>query len=256
MSHIPVAIQLYSVRDLMEKDVPQTLKDMAAIGYAGVEFAGYFGHSAADLRKLLDDLGLKAEGTHTMLEAFSHDKLAKTIEDHQTLGAPYAIIPWLPEERRSTYEACISIAAELTEVAVSLRGSGIQTGFHAHEGDMRPIETPAGPQSAWSIIAENTPEDFVMQYDTGNGVSGGADPVAPITDFPGRSGSVHLKEHNPPGVPAITNTGAVPWLEVFKACESVGGTKWYVVEAEVYGDLTSLEVVTKCFENLKALGKV
>ncbi len=240
----------------MERDVPQTLKDMAAIGYAGVEFAGFFGHSAADLRKLLDDLGLKAEGTHTGLGQFSEEHLAQTIADHQALGAPYAIVPGLALERRNSYDACLATAAEFTKIAEALRGSGIQTGFHAHEGDMHPLETPSGPKSAWSLLAENTPDDFVMQYDTGNGVSGGADPVAPIRDFPGRSASVHLKEHNPPGVPAITNTGAVPWPDVFQACESVGGTKWYVVEAEVYGDMTSLEVVTKCFENLKALGKV
>ena len=147
----------------------------------------------------------------------------------------------------------MATAQEFTAIASSMRGSGVQTGFHCHDQDMKPL---SGGDSAWNILASHTPQDFVMQYDTGNGVVGGADPVQPILQFPGRSGSVHLKEAAGPGAPAITNTGQVPWAQVFQACESVGGTTWYVVEAEIYGDFTSMEVVKKCFDALQLLGKV
>lgn len=249
---IPVALQLYSVRDFMEKDVASTLDQVAEIGYAGVEFAGFFGHTAQDLRHLMDDAGLRCAGTHTGLAQFADELLEATLADHTTLGAPYAIIPWLPAERRDTPEACLRTAEEFTRLAEKVRGSGIQVGFHAHDADMRPL---CDGVSAWETLARNTPEDFVMQYDTGNGVNGGADPVGPILQFPGRSGSVHLKEAAPEGAPAIIGTGHVPWPEVFAACESVGGTTWYVVEEEIYGEFTSMEVARRCFIALKQWNK-
>lgn len=246
---IPIALQLYSVRDFMEKDVAKTLDRVAGMGYAGVEFAGFFGHSAQDLRHLLDGNGLLCAGTHTGLAAFSDDQLEKTLADHHVLGAPFAIVPWLPTERRDTPEACLRTAEEFTRLAEKVRGSGLQVGFHAHDADMRPLSDGV---SAWETIARNTPDDFVMQYDTANGLNGGADPVAPILQFPGRSGSVHIKEAATDGAPDIIGTGLVPWPDVFAACESVGGTKWYVVEAEIYGDFTSLDVASASLAAVRA----
>jgi sugar phosphate isomerase/epimerase len=250
---IPVALQLYSVRDVMEKDVAGTLRAVAEMGYAGVEFAGFYGQTAQQLRDLLDATGLRCAGTHTWLTGFDEENLEATMDDHRVLGAPFALIPWLPEERRNSPEACRSTAEWFTRLAERVRGSGIQVGFHAHDSDMRLL---ANGESAWDVLARNTPEDFVLQYDTANGISGGADPVKPILEFPGRSHSVHLKESAQEGEPAIIGTGRVPWAEVFAACESVGDTKWYVVEAEIYGDLTSMEVAQKNCESLKNLHKV
>jgi len=91
-----------------------------------------------------------------------------------------------------------------------------------------------------------------MQYDTANGMSGGADPVRPILDWPGRGASVHLKEwagaHG-----AILGEGEIPWRRVLDACESVGGTEWYVIEYEIDEDKDPVSSVGKCLENLKAL---
>lgn len=236
----------------MESSVAQTLDEVAEIGYAGVEFAGFFGHSAAQLKSMLDERGLRCAGTHTPLSAFIGDALAQTIDDHGVLGAPFAIVPWLPPERRDTHAACLTTATELTQVADRLRGTGLQTGFHCHDTDMAPLEQGV---SAWDLIAQNTPMDCLMQYDTGNAASCGADPVQPILNYPGRSLSVHLKEFSPTGGPAVTATGVVPWAEVFSACETVGGTRWYVVEGEVYGELTPMQLARDCFEALRLLGR-
>jgi sugar phosphate isomerase/epimerase len=237
----------------METSVERTLDQVAEIGYAGVEFAGFFGRSAAQLRAMLDERGLKCAGTHTGLDGFMDQTVGQTIEDHQALGAQFAIVPWFPPARRDTHAACLATAADLAQAAERLRETGLQTGFHCHDTDMATLDQG---MCAWDIIAQNTPADFLMQYDTGNAASGGADPVAPILRYPGRSLSVHLKEFSPTGGPAVINTGAVPWPEVFSACESVGGTRWYVVEGEVYGPYAPMELARRCFEELAVLGKV
>src|SRR5687768_6390350 len=99
MSRIPLAIQLYSLRDECATDLPGTLKAVADMGYEAVEFAGYFNHSAQDLRKVLDDLGLKCAGTHTAMATLQGDELQRTAEFNATLGNPFLIVPWVsPEE--------------------------------------------------------------------------------------------------------------------------------------------------------------
>src|SRR5271156_4491349 len=94
---IPIALQLYSVRDDCAKDFFGTIARVAAMGYAGVEFAGYHGASASDIRKVLDDNGLKCAGSHTGLDLMVGDALEATIEFHKTLGCENLVVPWLPE---------------------------------------------------------------------------------------------------------------------------------------------------------------
>ncbi|MHB8637486.1 MAG: sugar phosphate isomerase/epimerase family protein [Fimbriimonadaceae bacterium] len=245
----PVALQLYSVRHACERDLYGVLRKVAEFGYEGVEFAGFYGHEPADIRRQLDDLGLKAEGTHTGIGQLSDAEFAATVEAHKTLDAPYCIVPGLPEDMRNTPTACAETAKKLTELTHKLEAHGLRCGFHAHHADLLPLE---GGKSAWYLLAAGTPESFIMQYDTANGMSGGADPVKPIVDWPGRGASVHLKEwagaHG-----AILGEGEIPWKRVLDACESVGGTKWYVIEYEIDEDTDPVTSVGKCLANLRAL---
>lgn len=246
---IPIALQLYSVRHECADDFFGVLEQVAKMGYAGVEFAGYHGKSAADLRKVLDDNGLVCEGTHTPYQALADDQLEATVELHKTLGTTFAIIPGIPESMRSTPDECLKVSAWMTELVAKLEPHGIRTGFHCHAGDMKILE---GGKSAWQIFVENTPEAFIMQYDTANGLCGGADPVQPIRDCPGRNASLHLKgwqgDH-----PALVGEGDIDWKAVFEAAENGGGVQWYVVEHEE--ETNSLEKVAQCLQNLRALGK-
>ncbi len=245
---IPIALQIYSVREAAEKDLFGVLEAVARMGYDGVEFAGYYGHDPKDIRKVLDDLGLKAEGTHTGISLLDAEHIDATIETHKILGAEYCIVPWLPEDSRNTADACKATGDQLTKITERLRGEGLRCGFHAHEGDMHPID---GGKSAWYRLADATPADFIMQYDTANGLSGGADPVQPILDLPGRNASTHLKEAND----LIIGDGPIPWAKVFEACETVGGTKWYVVEYEATSGRPPLDAVDDCLKSLRKMGK-
>jgi sugar phosphate isomerase/epimerase len=246
---VPIALQLYSVREDCAKDLLGVIRQVADMGYDGVEFAGYHGHSAEDIKAVLDETGLKAAGTHTQWSQFDDENFDNTVQVHKTLDCQFAIIPWIPEELRNTSEACKTTAAKLTEICAKLRSHGLRTGFHAHSGDMEPLDNG---QCAWDIIAANTPDDFILQYDTANGVAGGADPVKPISDWPGRNASLHLKEWRG-GHGAVIGEGDVPWPRVFEAAEKGGGVEWYVVEHETESAMTPLQSVDACLKNLKKL---
>lgn len=247
---LPIALQLYSVREDCAADLAATIKRVAEMGYDGVEFAGFHGHSPKDIKHMLDDHGLKAYGTHTPLEAIQEENLATTIAAHHTLACPFVIVPWLPEETRKTEAACIATAERLTAAHAKLEAEGLRGGFHVHAGDVKPLENG---KSAWDLIAAHTPASFLMQYDTANGLAGGADPVQPILDWPGRSTSLHLKGWGD-GKPAFVGEGDIDWPAVLKAATEVGGTEVYVVEHEEYSVLPALEAVAKCRENLRQFG--
>ncbi len=249
---IPIALQLYSVRDDCAQDFFGTIAKVAAMGYAGVEFAGYHGASASDIRKVLDDLGLKVAGTHAGFNTLQDDAIDATIEFHQVLGCSNLIVPWLPSETRATPEACKETADKLNAIGEKLKPFGMRTGFHCHDADMHPLE---GGKSAWDLLAEYTTSDFILQYDTANGMAGGADPVQPILNWPGRGISTHLKEWSGEHGAKVIGEGLIPWAKVFEACETVGGTEWYVVEHESYEGMTPLEAVDQCLKNLRAMGK-
>src|ERR1700749_1481131 len=90
---IPVGVQLYSVREDCKKDFPGTLAALAKMGYPAVEFAGYWDRSAVEIKKMLDDNGLVACGSHTPSEMVQPDKLQATIEFNQTIGNRFIIVP-------------------------------------------------------------------------------------------------------------------------------------------------------------------
>ena len=249
---IPIALQLYSIREDCARDLIGCLSKVAEMGYQGVEFAGYHGHSAADLRAALDANNLVCEGAHVGLSLLDEANFDSTVAFHKELGCPWLIVPWMPESMHSSVEATKQTAEMLTELVGMLAEHGLRTGFHAHQGDMVVLENG---QTAWDILAENTPAEFIMQYDTANGMSGGADPVQPIRNWPGRAQSLHLKEWSGEHGAKVIGEGVIPWADVFDAAENGGGTEWYVVEHESYDGMTALEAVDKCLENLRGMGK-
>jgi len=246
---IPVGVQLYSVRNDCQKDLPGTLAAVAKIGYKGVEFAGYYGRKADELRKLLDDNGLKCCGTHTGWGTILGEKLAGTIEFNKTIGNKYLIVPGgLPGKTFASVEGCKETAKIFNEQAAKAKEAGMVVGYHAHGGDFKKIDG----ETVWDVLFANTNKEVVMQMDVGNCIGGGGDPYATLRKFPGRSLTIHLKEHGgAKGAPV--GEGEVKWKEVFDICETTGATEWYIVEHE--SGSSPVESIKACFENLKKLGK-
>ncbi len=252
MALIPLALQLYSVRDDCKKDLASVIRQLADMGYEGVEFAGFHGHDAADVRQMLDDAELRCAGSHTALDELSDEKLETTAAYLKIIGCPYVIVPSLPPERRNSVAACKETAQTLTRIAKKLRKHNMLLGFHCHADDMKPLD---GGPSAWEVLRDQTPDTFIMQYDTANGMAGGADPVEPIRQIPRRAITVHLKEYAGGQGKAVVGEGQVPWEQVFRACERDGGTHWYIVEQEGHPSLSPMDAARQCIENLRAMGK-
>jgi sugar phosphate isomerase/epimerase len=244
---IPVGLQLYSVREQCQKDLPGTLAAVKKIGYPAVEFAGYYDRSAKDLRKLLDDNGLVACGTHTPYESVQGDKLKETVEFNRTIGNKFLIVPWMNEAKSK--QEWLDRAKLFNEIADKVKPDGMWVGYHAHQHDFKEIEGVA----AWDLFFGNTKAEVIMQLDTSNCCEGGADPVAVLKKYPGRARSIHIKAFGG-GPDAVIGEDKVDWKAVFAFCESKGKTQWYVLEHESGKD--PLDAVKRSYEALKKMGKV
>ncbi len=250
---LPIGLQLYSVRKQCEEDLPAVLKAVAAMGYEGVEFAGYYDRTADELKKMLDDNGLKCCGTHlrtriNTLADGNYDEFDKEVEFNQVLGNPYLVFPWMPDDMRNSAEACKKTGALLDTLAERIKKVDAYVGYHAHGGDFAKI----GDSTQWDLLFENSCDRVIMQMDIGNCLGGGGDPYATLKKFPGRSLTVHLKEHGG-DAKAPVGEGEVDWKKVFRICESKGGTKWYIVEHESGDDPEAS--IGACLKNLRKMGK-
>ena len=250
MGKIPIGLQLYSIREDCQKDLPGSLKAVAKMGYEGVDFAGYYGWEAKDIRKMLDDLGLKACGGHLGLNTLLGDELKKTVEFQRTIGNKYLIVPGLPEERRNSRQAWLGTAEIFNEIAEKLLPEGMLTGYHNHAIEFTPLDG----ELPWDTLFSNTRKEVIMQLDMGNALHGGADPVPFLEKYPGRATTVHLKEYSKTNDKAVIGEGDVRWDDVFRLCETVGGTEWYIVEQESYA-YPPLECVDRCIKALRDMGK-
>ncbi len=245
-SRIPVGLQLYSLREQCKTDLPAMLAAVSKIGYKGVEFAGYHGHSAKDLRKMLDDDGLIACGTHTPYDSVLGDKLKETVEFNRVIGNKFLIVPWMTGKSKQEW---LDKAKLFNEIADKVKADGMWVGYHAHAHDFQKFEG----ESAWDIFFGNTRPEVIMQLDTSNCLQGGADPVTVLKKYPGREQTIHLKAYGA-GPEAVIGEDKVDWKPVFEFCESKGKTQWYVAEHETSKD--PLDAVKRSFEALRKLGKV
>ncbi|MGB9681419.1 MAG: sugar phosphate isomerase/epimerase family protein [bacterium] len=248
MARIPIALQLYSVREDCGKDFIGTIKAVSEMGYEGVEFAGYYNKDAKELKKILDDLGLKVAGTHIGINTLLGEELKKTIEFNSILDNKFLIVPGLPPEYISSKNAWLNTAKIMNEISEKLKPYNMYVGYHNHDIEFKQLEG----EIPWDVFFGATNKDVVMQIDIGNAIHGGANPIEILKKYPGRAKTVHIKEY-PFTAPAV-GEGEVKWDEIFSLCETIGGTEWYIVEYETPGR-PPLESVKRCIENLKRMGK-
>ncbi|MBI5383743.1 MAG: sugar phosphate isomerase/epimerase [Verrucomicrobia bacterium] len=236
---IPIALQLYSVRQDCAKDLVATLKAVATMGYKGVEFAGYYGREATTLRKLLDDVGLKCCGSHIGLETLLGDSFQRTIEFNRTLGNKFLIVPGLAKKYTETRAAWQKTAAIFNELAAKVKPEGLRVGYHNHTIEFKELDG----ELPWDTFFGHTDKAVVMQFDTGNAMQGGGDATVYLQKYPGRAATVHLKPFSKKKANALLGDDELPWPKIFNLCETVGATEWYIVEYEsdAYAPLVSVE---------------
>ncbi len=234
---IGISVQLYSVRGDCDKDFDAAMERIAKMGFAGVEFAGYrsYGGKPKELRKRLDDLRLKATGTHIGTGTLRGHGLKGTAESHQTLGCKYRIVPGdgdfgHPEKSKA-------FADVFNKAMETLRPLGMACGYHNHT-EIAKVD-PETKKTFWELFAERTEKDVVLQQDVGWTAAAGLDPVELIKKHPGRTKIPHFKPtvvKKEAGKKAILGEDSVNWKGVIEACYTAGGTEWFVIEQEAYPD--------------------
>jgi sugar phosphate isomerase/epimerase len=255
-NNIPVGLELYSVRVEMAKDLTATVTAVAKMGYQVVEFfAPYYDWKpeyAKQVRKLLDDLGIRCNSTHNGPQSFSSDGIQKAIDLNQILGAKYIVMA--SAGRPSTLDDWKKVAGTLTAACEKFRAVGLRAGYHNHQTEFQPL----GGQRPIEVIAANTPKDFMLQFDVGTCVEVGSDPVAWIKANPGRIDSLHCKDWAPgadadnKGYRVLFGEGVCPWRQIFDAAESTGGVEYYLIEQEG-SRFPELETARRCLETWKTM---
>jgi sugar phosphate isomerase/epimerase len=246
----PIAVQLYSVRQIAAKDLAGVLKEVGKMGYAGVEFAGYYGHSAQDVRKLLDDNGLKTAGTHIALDTLLGDNLRATLDFNKTIGNKNLIVPSMPKKYQASLEGWKEAAKVFTGIAAKVKPEGFVVGYHNHRVE---FEDKGGgtPFDAFFGTAGN---DVKVQLDIGHAQRAGADPVKVINRYKGRIVSVHVKEYSPDRDDAPLGEGLIKWNDVFKALESSRGFEWYITEEEAKS-CVGFECIQTAIQRMRKMGR-
>ena len=257
----PIGLELYSVRTELARDLPNTLKTVAGIGYEVVEFyAPYYDWSvphAKDIRTLMDDLGLRCYSTHNHLVSFMPgDGMGKAIELNQILGAKILVLASAPFGVRGL-DAWKKLCEQLSSASALLNTHGLAAGFHNHQTEWAPLD---GNLRTMDVLAANTPKEFVLQLDVGTCVEAGADPVAWINANPGRIRTLHLKDWAP-GAAALEKSyrvlfaeGVCPWKAIIAAAEATGGVEYYLIEQEG-SRYPEFETVRRCLDAWKTMSK-
>lgn len=251
--NVPVGLELYSVRGELAKDLLGTVAAVGKMGYQVVEFyAPYLEwtpEAAKNVRKVLDDTGLKCHSTHNNGPSFTPDGLKKAIDLNQIIGSTHIIMASAP--RATAIADWKRLGDQLTAVSEQLKPLGMGTGYHNHQVEWRPLEG----QRPMDVIAASTPRDVVLQFDVGTCLEVGADPIAWINANPGRIKSVHCKDWTMDrGYNTAFGEGSAPWKKIFDAAEAAGGVEYYLIEQETgAGNGGELPMVRRCLDNWKKL---
>jgi len=249
--NIAVGLELYSVRDELQKDLLGTVRSVAKMGYQCVEFyAPYYDWTldyARQVRQELDALGLRCYSTHNGSEALKPEGIQKAIELNQVIGARYIVLAHPGEVKDA--DGWKRVADLLNQANHTLSAHGLRAGYHNHDAEWRPV---AGKRPI-EILAENTDKSVMMQLDVGTCLEAGSDPVAWVQANPGRIRSMHLKDWSPQkGYKVLFGEGVAPWKNLLAAAESQGAIEFYLIEQEG-SDYPQLETAQRCLTNFRHL---
>jgi sugar phosphate isomerase/epimerase len=264
-----VGVQLYSIREDMEKDPLATLKLLSKMGYKYVEHANYYerkfyGYPAKEFKKVLADLGMLMPSGHTVMGKQHWDATKKdftdlwkyTVEDAAIAGQQFVISPWLDESLRKTSDDLKRYMEVFNKSGELCKKSGMKFGYHNHHFEF--AEKFEGV-SVYDIILSNTDPKLVMQQlDIGNLYNGGAKAIDVVKKWPGRFESMHVKDEivsnggHEKYESTVLGAGIVGVKEVIELGRKSGGTIHFIIEQESYQGKTALDSVK---EDLAVMSK-
>ena len=268
---LPVAVQLYSVRDSVEADMASALRKIKDMGYDGVEFAGLYGHSADYIRGLLDAIGLVPISAHVPLVEMLADPDG-TFETYKKIGCRFVAVPYVTEERRPGAEDFFKTIDEIAALGKTAKKYGITLLYHNHDFEFKKVDGEYG----LDILYKKVPAEYLQtELDTCWVNVGGENPADYIRKYNGRCEIVHLKDfvgqksENMYSLIGIKDdgkkadkqcfafrhlgAGVQNFPEILAACGECD-VRWLVIEQDVPTEgLTSLESAEKSLQYLKSL---
>ncbi len=249
---VPIALQLYTLRDETAKDFPGTVRKVAKMGYSGIELAGTGGLSAAEMCDLLAETGLKVAGSHVMVNLFQ-EQLDELIAYYSAIGAKYVGIPALPGELR-TVEGFKTVARLMNSAGKTMQDAGLALYYHNHAFEFDDLG--GGVRGMDILWNETDPAVAFFEIDCYWAVHAGIDPAETIKAHAGRYPLIHLKDMVGTGDAhtfAEVGEGTIDLQPVFAASEAQGAV-WYIVEQDRCAR-PSLESAQLSATNLKRWGK-
>jgi sugar phosphate isomerase/epimerase len=266
-----VGLQLYSIRDDMEKDPLGSLTQLAKMDYVYVEHANYidrkfYSYSASEFKKVLDGLGLKMISGHTVMRRDHWDETKKdfsdswkqTVDDAAVLEQKYVISPSMDESMRKTYDDMKRYMDVFNKCGELCKKRGMKFGYHNHDFE---FSEKLNNEKVFDIIMKSIDPDLVvLQLDIGNLYNGGAVALDIVNQYPGRFENIHVKDEITAGSgnekyeSTILGEGIVNAEKVVELATKIGGTTCYIIEQESYQNKTPMECVKADMEIMKKWG--
>ena len=223
-----IGVQLYTVRDAMQKDgVDATLARIAGLGFREVEFAGYYGRTAEQIRDSLKAHGLTSPSTHVQLSQLQGPDFPKLVDTATTIGHKWINLAFLVPADRGAAEKYNSHADVLIAAQEIAKKSGITIAYHNHDFEFEPL----GNTNGYEILLDRTKGSGVQfEMDLYWMSVAGKDPVSYWTRFPGRFPMVHLKDNSGPPANEMRPVGAgtINWVALLEKRRVAGIQHFYV----------------------------
>lgn len=267
MKQFQIGLQLFSVCREMEKDMAQTLKKVKEMGYDYVEFAGYYGKEAKEVRQLLDDTGLKCISVHQNAAPFLTDG-QKIADDIKILGAPYCAIPWCDPKRLKGSDLWEETVEQFIRMGEILKDNNIQLLYHNHDFEFASREG----KLLLEWILETVGEDMIFpELDTCWVKYAGQDVLELLKRYTGRIPLLHLKDFVTERYPqnetelgaayyrqfglefCSLGQGVQDFTSILTAAEAAG-VEYLIVEQDPSEAIPPMEAVRQSREYLKTFG--
>jgi sugar phosphate isomerase/epimerase len=254
---LPVGLQLYSVRDFLPKDFEGTLRKLAATGYQQVEGAGFFGHSAADVKAMMRQAGLRCVSAHYAM-ADLEPKLDEIVAYGKELGLEYLVCAspmlrhpvagqsWLASMEAMSLDDWRWNAEKLNQIGEKVRAAGLQLGYHNHFVE---FHAHGGVVPYDELLRVTDPKLVKMEMDCGWVVIGGARPEEYLEKHAERFAMLHVKEFNlqgwKPGMEPVSTEmgrGSLDYTKIFAAAQNAP-IRHIFVEQEAFPDMPAFEAL-------------
>lgn len=267
-----VGLQLYSVRDAMKADPAGTLKKLADMGYQQVEHANYvdrkfYGWTAQEFKKRLDDLGMQMPSGHTVMTPAHWDAATNdftdvwkhTVEDAAYMGQKFVISPWMDDKVRHDTDLLKRTMDQFNKSGELCQKFNMKFGYHNHDFE---FTTMVGDIRLFDYIMQNTDPDKVsQQLDIGNMYGRENNAIGLLEKYPGRFVSMHVKDevksakNEGTGYEStILGRGVLPVKDTLKVAKKIGGTVYLIIEQESYQGLDPMDCVKIDLQTMKKWG--